>query len=128
MMTVRAHSRGDPDRLVYERAPVPVPGSGEALLAVHATAITFAELTWEESWTRDGVDRTPVVPSHEVSGTVAALGDGITGFAVGDEVYGLIGFDRDGAATEYVTVSRLISLASRERCRMWRRPRCRSRH
>ena len=45
-----------------------------------------------------------VIPSHEVSGVVAAKGTGVTDFAVGDEVYGLIRFDRDGAAAEYVAV------------------------
>ncbi|MCW2642018.1 MAG: alcohol dehydrogenase [Dactylosporangium sp.] len=75
MMAVRAQSRDGPVHLVYERAPVP--GPGEALVAFHAAAVRFAELTWEESWTRDGVDRTPVVPSHEV----AALGDGVTDLA-----------------------------------------------
>ena len=86
-----------------ERAPVPVPAPGEVLVAVHAAAITFDELTWQETWTRDGADRTPVIPSHEVSGVVAAAGN-TTEFAVGDQVYGLIPFDRDGAAAEYVTV------------------------
>jgi NADPH:quinone reductase-like Zn-dependent oxidoreductase len=105
MMALRAHARGGPEQLVYESAPVPVPGSGEALVAVRAAAITFAELTWDESWTtRDGRDRTPVIPAHEVSGTVASLGPGADGLTVGEEVYGLIDFDRDGAAAEYVTV------------------------
>jgi NADPH:quinone reductase-like Zn-dependent oxidoreductase len=105
MMALRAHQRGGPEQLVYEQAPVPAAGPGEVLVAVHAAAITFAELTWDESWTTsDGADRTPVIPSHEVSGTVAALGDGVTDFAVGDEVFGLIDFDRDGAAAQYVTV------------------------
>jgi NADPH:quinone reductase-like Zn-dependent oxidoreductase len=105
MMALRAHARGGAEQLVYEQAPVPVPGPGEALVAVHAAAITFAELTWDQSWTtRDGRDRTPVIPSHEVSGTVAELGPGAGGFAVGAEVYGLIEFDRDGAAAEYVTL------------------------
>jgi NADPH:quinone reductase-like Zn-dependent oxidoreductase len=105
MMALRAHARGGPQELVYEQAPVPVPGPGEALVAVHAAAITFAELTWDLTWTtRDGKDRTPVIPSHEVSGEVASLGPGATGLAAGDEVYGLIEFDRDGAAAEYVTL------------------------
>jgi len=105
MMALRAHQRGGPEQLVYEQAPVPAAGPGEVLIAVHAAAITFAELSWDESWTtRDGADRTPMIPSHEVSGTVAALGDGVTDFAVGDEVFGLIDFDRDGAAADYVTV------------------------
>ena len=105
MMALRAHARGGPEQLVYEQAPVPSAGPGEALVAVHAAAITFAELTWDLSWTtRGGADRTPVIPSHEMSGTVAALGDGVTGLTVGDDVIGLIDFDRDGAAAEYVAV------------------------
>src|SRR6516225_12482109 len=97
MMALRAHARGGPEQLVYERAPVPSAGPGEALIAVHAAAITFAELTWDEEWTtRDGKDRTPVIPSHEMSGTVAGVGDGVAGLAVGDEVIGLVDFDRDG--------------------------------
>jgi NADPH:quinone reductase-like Zn-dependent oxidoreductase len=105
MMALRAHQRGGPEQLVYEQAPVPTAGAGEVLIAVHAAAITFDELTWDESWTtRDGTDRTPMIPSHEVSGTIAALGEGVTDFAVGDEAFGLIDFDRDGAAADYVTV------------------------
>jgi NADPH:quinone reductase-like Zn-dependent oxidoreductase len=105
MMALRAHARGGPEQLVYEQAPRPEPGAGEALVAVRATGITFAELTWDESWTtRDGADRTPVIPGHEVSGTVTAVGGNVTGVAAGDSVYGLIDFDRDGAAAEYVTV------------------------
>ncbi len=105
MMALRAHARGGPEQLVYEQAPAPVPGPGEALVAVHAAAITFAELTWDLSWTtKDGRDRTPVIPAHEMSGTVAGIADGVTGVAVGDEVCGLIEFDRDGAAAQYVTL------------------------
>jgi NADPH:quinone reductase-like Zn-dependent oxidoreductase len=82
---------------------------------VHAAAITFAELSWDLTWTtRDGKDRTPVIPSHEVSGTVATLGPGADGLTVGEEVYGLIDFDRDGAAAEYVTVP-AAHLAARPR-------------
>ena len=105
MMALRAHARGGPEQLVYEQAPAPVPGPGEALVAVHAAGITFAELTWDLSWTtKDGRDRTPVIPAHEMSGIVAGLADGVTGVAVGDEVYALIDFDRDGAAAEFTTV------------------------
>jgi NADPH:quinone reductase-like Zn-dependent oxidoreductase len=72
---------------------------------VHAAAITFAELTWDLEWTtRDGKDRTPVIPSHKMSGIVAGLGADAAGLAAGDEVIGLIDFDRDGAAAEYVAM------------------------
>lgn len=104
MTALRANRRGGPEQLVIERAPVPVAAAGEALVAVHAAAITFDELTWEETWTRDGVSRTPVIPSHEVSGVVSAVADDVTDFVPGDEVYGLIAFDRDGAAADFVAV------------------------
>ncbi len=99
MTALRAHHRGGPEALVVERAPVPACAAGEVLLAVHAAAITFDELTWDETWAR-----TPVIPSHEVSGVVAEIGSGVTNLARGDEVYGLIDFDRDGAAAEFVGV------------------------
>lgn len=102
MTALRAHRRGGPEQLVLERAPVPVPAAGEVLVAVHAAAITFDELTWDETWTRNGVSRTPVIPSHEVSGVVEAVADDVTDFVPGDDVYGLIGFDRDGAAADFV--------------------------
>jgi NADPH:quinone reductase-like Zn-dependent oxidoreductase len=114
MMALRAHTRGGPDVLVYESAPRPTPGNDEVLIAVHAAAITFAELTWPETWTSGGVDRTPVIPSHEFSGVVAEAGDGVTGWSAGDEVYGLVPFDRDGAAAEYVSVP-ATSVATRPR-------------
>jgi len=104
MVALRAPRRGGPEVLVIERAPVPVPAPGEVLVAVHAAAITFDELTWEETWTRAGVSRTPVIPSHEVSGIVSEITSGVADFKPGDHVYGLIRFDRDGAAAEFVAV------------------------
>ncbi len=104
MTALRAHRRGGPEVLVVEDAPVPVPAAGEALLAVHAAAITFDELTWDATWTRDGVSRLPVIPSHEVSGVVAEVGSGMGDFAPGDRVYGLIGFDRDGAGKSVLVI------------------------
>jgi NADPH:quinone reductase-like Zn-dependent oxidoreductase len=108
MRAVRAHRRGGPEQLVYEVAPRPEPAQGEVLVAVHAASITSDELTWDATWTDrlepGGDDRTPIIPSHEMSGVVAATGPGVAQVQVGDEVYGLIPFVRDGAAAEYVTV------------------------
>jgi NADPH:quinone reductase-like Zn-dependent oxidoreductase len=95
MQALRAHTRGGPEVLVYEQAPTPTPGDAEVLVEVHAAAITFDELTWTETWTRDGKDRTPIIPSHEFSGVIAQTDD---------QVYGMVPFDRDGAAAEYVVV------------------------
>jgi NADPH:quinone reductase-like Zn-dependent oxidoreductase len=115
MMALRAHARGGPEQLVYEQAPVPVPGPGEAVLEVHAAGITFAELTWDLTWTtQDGRDRTPVIPSHEVSGVVRGLAENTHLLSTGQEVYGLIAFDRNGAAADYVTAP-VAGLADRPR-------------
>jgi NADPH:quinone reductase-like Zn-dependent oxidoreductase len=105
MTALRAHTRGGPEQLMVEPAPMPQPGPGEALVAVHAAAITFTELSWDLSWTtRDGADRTPMIPSHEFAGTVAALGPGVSGVSVDEDVYGLVDFDRDGAAAAYTVM------------------------
>jgi NADPH:quinone reductase-like Zn-dependent oxidoreductase len=108
MKAVRAHRRGGPEQLVFEVAPRPEPAPGEAIVAVRAASITPDEFTWDATWTDrvepGGRDRTPIIPSHEVSGVVAALGPGAVDLTVGDEVYGLIPFVRDGAAAEFVSV------------------------
>lgn len=89
---------------MVESAPIPALAAGEILVAVHAAAITFDELTWEETWTRNGLSRTPIIPSHEISGVVTEIAPGVADFELGDNVYGLIRFDRDGGAADYVTV------------------------
>jgi NADPH:quinone reductase-like Zn-dependent oxidoreductase len=104
MTALRAHERGGPEKLVVEKAPRPRPGRGEVLVRVEAAAITAPELTWTETWESDGVDRTPIIPSHEFAGVVAEVGEGVEGFAVGDPVFGLVPFNRDGAAAEFVAV------------------------
>jgi NADPH:quinone reductase-like Zn-dependent oxidoreductase len=105
MRALRAHQHGGPEHLVEEDGPVPVPGIGDALVRVHAASFTPTELEWPSTWVdRAGHDRRPVIPGHEVSGVVTALGYGTTGVAVGDAVYGLTDWYRDGAAAEYVAV------------------------
>src|SRR5437763_3986294 len=105
MRALRIHGRGGPDGLSYEEAPMPDPGTGDVLVQVHAASFTPTELTWPSTWVdRLGHDRRPVIPGHEVSGVVAALGFGTTRFAVGDAVYGLTDWYRDGSLAEYVAV------------------------
>jgi NADPH:quinone reductase-like Zn-dependent oxidoreductase len=105
MRALRAHRQGGPEQLVYEQAPRPPLGIGDALVQVHAASFTPTELGWPSTWTdRLGRDRTPVIPAHEVSGVVAALGFGTSGVEVGQQVYGLTDWYRDGAAAEFVAV------------------------
>ena len=99
MMALLGSRRGGPEVLSYGPTPRPELRADEVLVAVHAVAITFAELTWEESWTH-----LPMIPGHEVSGVVAAVGPDVHDIDVGDEVYGLIRFDRLGAAADFVAV------------------------
>jgi NADPH:quinone reductase-like Zn-dependent oxidoreductase len=90
--------------LVYEDAPDPQPAIGDALVQVRAASFTPTELTWPLWTDRAGHDRAPLIPAHEGSGVVVALGYGAAGVSVGDEVFGLIDGYRDGWAAEYVTI------------------------
>jgi NADPH:quinone reductase-like Zn-dependent oxidoreductase len=92
------------DGLIYGDAPDPQPAIGDALVQVRAASFTPTELTWPLMTDRAGHDRGSLIPAHEGSGVVVALGFGTAGVSVGDEVYGLIDGYRDGWAGEYVTI------------------------
>ena len=104
MKAIRTHEPTGISGLVFEEAPDPKPMFCEVLVKVAACGITHNELDWPIWTCRAGHQRTSVIPGHEVSGVVAALGFGTAGFAVGDEVFGLTDQLRDGAAAEYVAV------------------------
>jgi NADPH:quinone reductase-like Zn-dependent oxidoreductase len=111
MKAIRMHARGGPERLVEEDAPEPQVGPGDALIRVHAVSITPNELSWSTTYTsRDGASRLPTIPGHDVSGVIESLGADVAIAKVGEEVYGLIDFQRDGACAEYV-VARADDLA-----------------
>lgn len=94
MRALRVHELADPGQVRVEQVPTPSPAEGELLIRVHAAAITRDELTWPEG-------RLPATPSYEFSGQVVARGKSASDFAVGDAVYGMAMFDRDGAASGY---------------------------
>jgi NADPH:quinone reductase-like Zn-dependent oxidoreductase len=96
MQAIRLHSPGL-DGLLLERIEAPRPDAGEALVRVHAAAITRDELDWP-------VDRLPATPSYELSGVVSAVAPDVRSVAIGESVYALTPFDRDGAAADYVAV------------------------
>src|SRR5436853_2138644 len=78
---------------------------GDVIVQVHASGFTGNELSWPGTWTdRLGRDRTPSIPGHEVAGVVSALGYGTTGLAVGQRVFGLTDWTRDGTLAECVAV------------------------
>jgi NADPH:quinone reductase-like Zn-dependent oxidoreductase len=96
MKTMRAARLHD-DGLRIEQVPVPKPTTDEAVVRVHAAAITRDELTWP-------LDRLPATPSYELSGVVAEVAPDARDISVGDEVFALTPFDRDGVAAEYAAV------------------------
>ena len=97
MRAIRLHAVGGPDEVVLEEIETTHPSAGEALVRVHAAAITRDELEWP-------TDRLPAIPSYELSGVVAAVASNVDAVAIGDPVYALTGFDRDGVAAEYAAV------------------------
>jgi NADPH:quinone reductase-like Zn-dependent oxidoreductase len=92
MRAVRLHDDG----LRVERLAVPTPAAGEALVRVHAAAITRDELTWP-------TERLPAIPSYELSGVVAEIGPGVGDLAAGDEVFALTSLG-NGVAADYAAV------------------------
>ncbi|MBB6551347.1 NADP-dependent oxidoreductase [Nonomuraea rubra] len=78
---------------------------GDVVVEVHASGFTWDELSWPSTWTdRLGRDRTPSIPGHEVAGVVSALSYGTTGLSVGQRVFGLTDWTRDGTLAEYAVV------------------------
>jgi NADPH:quinone reductase-like Zn-dependent oxidoreductase len=77
----------------------------DVVVQIHASGFTGDELSWPSTWTdRVGRDRTPSIPGHELAGVVTALGYGTTGLSVGQRVFGLTDWYRDGTLAEYVAV------------------------
>jgi NADPH:quinone reductase-like Zn-dependent oxidoreductase len=85
--------------------PEPQAAINDVIVQVHAACITGDELSWPSTWTdRLGHDRTPSIPGHELAGVVTALGYGTTGLSLGQRVFGLTDWHRDGTLAEYVAV------------------------
>ncbi|MEU8112357.1 NADP-dependent oxidoreductase [Micromonospora sp. NPDC048947] len=85
--------------------PDPEPALNDVVVQVHASGYVPTELAWPSTWTdRLGRDRTPSIPGHELAGVVTALGYGTTGLSVGQRVFGLTDWTRDGTLAEYVAV------------------------
>jgi NADPH:quinone reductase-like Zn-dependent oxidoreductase len=85
--------------------PEPQAAINDVVVEIHASGFVNTELRWPSTWTdRRGRDRTPTIPGHELAGVVTALGYGTTGLSVGQRVFGLADWYRDGALAEYIAI------------------------
>jgi NADPH:quinone reductase-like Zn-dependent oxidoreductase len=83
----------------------PQPSINDVVVQVHASGFVPTELAWPSTWTdRLGRDRTPSIPGHELAGVIIALGYGTTGLSIGQRVFGLTDWYRDGTLAEYTAV------------------------
>ena len=112
MKAICLRARGGPEAFTYEEVPQPRPGEGEVLVRVHAAGVIQDELSWVPTWTTQAGEPRPlpVIPGHEFSGEISALGAGVRDVGVGDLVYGLNDWYRDGASAEYC-VARVADFA-----------------
>jgi NADPH:quinone reductase-like Zn-dependent oxidoreductase len=85
--------------------PEPKAAINDVVVRVHASGFVGTELGWPSTWAdRLGRDRTPSIPGHELAGVVTAVGYGTTGLSVGQRVFGLTDWYRDGTLAEHVAV------------------------
>ncbi|KAF2782255.1 NADP-dependent oxidoreductase [Streptomyces sp. OM5714] len=106
MQAITVHDRdAGADGLSLTELPRPHAAENDVVVRVHAAGFTRGELTWPGTWTdRAGRDRTPSVPGHELSGVVEELGYGTTGLTVGQRVFGMADWTRNGSLAEYTAV------------------------
>ncbi len=92
-------------RMKLMERPQPQPAINDVVVQVHAAGFVNTELDWPSTWAdRLDRDRTPSIPGHELAGVVTALGYGTTGLSVGQRVFGLADWYRDGTLAEYVAI------------------------
>jgi NADPH:quinone reductase-like Zn-dependent oxidoreductase len=85
--------------------PEPQAAINDVVVKVHASGFVPTELTWPSTWTdRLSRNRTPSIPGHELAGVVTAIGYGTTGLSVGQRVFGLTDWYRDGTLAEYAAI------------------------
>jgi NADPH:quinone reductase-like Zn-dependent oxidoreductase len=103
-IVVTDQAAGTTGMTLVERPEPPV-AINDVIVEVHASGFVPTEMAWPSTWTdRRDRDRTPSIPGHEVAGVVSALGYGTTGLSVGQRVFGLTDWHRDGTLAEYVAV------------------------
>lgn len=101
MQAVQYEQVGGPEVLEVVDVAVPTPVPGEVRIRVAASAFNAADNGMRAGFLPIPIEL-PHIPGYDVSGTVDAIGDGVTGTAVGDAVIGFLPMERNGAAAEYV--------------------------
>jgi NADPH:quinone reductase-like Zn-dependent oxidoreductase len=85
--------------------PEPTAAINDVIVRIHASGFVPTELAWPSTWIdRRDRDRAPSIPGHELAGVVTTLGYGTTGLSVGQRVFGLADWYRDGTLAEYVAI------------------------
>jgi len=105
MKAMRYHSYGDSDVLVYEEASRPTAGSGQVVVQVAGAAFNPVDVAIRAGFMQQvfPVDF-PHIPSFDVAGVIAEIGDGVNGWSAGDAVVAFLPMTAPGAAAEYVAV------------------------
>src|SRR4051795_12937059 len=103
-IVVTDEAAGTAGMTLVER-PEPRAAINDVIVRIHASGFVPTEMAWPSTWTdRRNRDRTPSIPGHELAGVVSALGYGTTGVSVGQRVFGLADWHRDGTLAEYVAI------------------------
>ncbi|WP_134087500.1 NADP-dependent oxidoreductase [Mycobacteroides salmoniphilum] len=105
MKAIVAQQSDEGTGLSLTNMPYPHAAENDVIVRVHAAGFTPGELDWPGTWAdRSGRGRSPSIPGHEVSGVVAELGYGTTGLTVGQRVFGITDWTRNGTLAQYVAV------------------------
>lgn len=105
MKAMRVHSFDGPEALVFEELAQPSPAAGQVLVKVHASSINPIDRAVTAGVLQPMLQFSlPFTPGLDLAGVVAAVGEGVTSFAVGDAVYGFSDLRRQASYAEYVLV------------------------
>jgi NADPH:quinone reductase-like Zn-dependent oxidoreductase len=109
MKAILVHKYGGPEELKFEEYPDPVPGAGEVLVRIAATSINPFDIMRRSGAAKDAAPiKFPGIVGVDLSGTILKVGSGVSGFAVGDQVFAMA--DRTYAELCVVKASSLAKI------------------
>ena len=105
MKAIRIHAFGGPDQLKIEDIPIPVPAADEVLIKIYATSVNPVDWKIREGQRKEKFpSKFPLTLGWDVSGVIESVGQEVTSFKAGDEVYGRPDPTKNGAYAEYMVV------------------------